>query len=132
MSAPKPKFFHIILNGYFRLLCILAVDLVITVINSKILALAAGHHRMLVTVVGMVVVLLLFAFLFSIIDKLTKFVLKITIEMGNLLAFRKTAIFLLMTGLLIGIFSLYHYVWFGLWPDYRSLQVQDLYKLIQL
>jgi len=130
MASAKPSIFHKILNWYFRILCILAVDLVITVINAKILSLTSIHHRMIVTMIGMVVVLLLVSFLFSIIDKLTKFVLKVTIEMGNLLGFRKTVIFLLITGLLVGIFSGYHFVWFGSWPDFQNLPYKELMKLI--
>jgi hypothetical protein len=105
---------------------------VITVINTKVLALASVHHRMIVTMIGMVVVLFLVSFLFSIIDALTKFVLRVAIEMGNLMVFRKTAILLLISALLVGVFSCYHFVWFGVWPDFRSFPYQDLIKLIQI
>lgn len=128
MSTKQPKFFHIIINGYFRILCILSVDLVITFINSKILGLASIHHRMLVTMIGMGVVLLLFSFLFSVIDRLTKLVLKVTVEVGNLLVFRKTAILLILTSMLVGIFCSYHYVWFGGWPQYETFPVEEYLK----
>ncbi len=129
MSPSKPNFFHRILNWYFRILCILAVDLVITAINARILSMVSIHHRMIVTMIGMLVVLILVSFLFSIIDKLTKFVLKVTIEMGNLIGFRKTAIFIIITGMLVGIFSGYHFVWFGSWPDFREFPLQDFINL---
>lgn len=124
MNSSKPSFFHSILNWYFRILCILTVDLVITIINSKVLAFASEHHRMIATLIGMGVVLILFLFLFSIIDKLTKLVLKLTIQMGNLIGFRKTAIFVIISGLLVGIFASYHFVWFGSWPNFRDIPLK--------
>ncbi|MDZ4726029.1 MAG: hypothetical protein SH817_07725 [Leptospira sp.] len=126
MANQKPSFLHKLLNVYFRILCILTVDLIITIINAKIISFQSSHHKIIVTMIGMLVVLLLVAFLFSIIDRFTKFILKITVEMGNLLGFRKTMIFILLTTMMFGLFSSYHYVWFGTWPDFNSINVKDL------
>lgn len=124
MTSSKPNLFHTILNWYFRILCILSVDLVISIINAKVLSLSSGHHRMIATLIGMSVVLILFLFLFSVIDKLTKLVLKFTVHMGNLIGFRKTAIFVIISGLLILIFSGYHFIWFGTWPDFKNIPIK--------
>ncbi|BDA77526.1 hypothetical protein LPTSP3_g04560 [Leptospira kobayashii] len=118
-SSPKQTLFHRFLGFYFRILCILAVDLVVTNINGRVLSLTSLYEKPIVTLIGMGVILLLFWFLFSIIDKLTKIVLKITVEMGNLLVFRKTAIFLILCGLLFGIYVLYYHTWFGSWPSFK-------------
>ncbi|MDF3822317.1 hypothetical protein P3G55_20605 [Leptospira sp. 96542] len=117
-SSQKQTFFHRVLGFYFRLLCILAVDLVVTNINARVLGLTSMYEKPIVTLIGMGVVLLLFWFLFSFIDKLTKIVLKVTVEMGNLLVFRKTAIFLILCGILYGIYMLYYHTWFGAWPSF--------------
>ncbi|WP_411823821.1 hypothetical protein [Leptospira sp. 'Mane'] len=118
-SSAKQTIFYRFLGFYFRILCILAVDLVVTNINGKVLGLTSLYEKPVVTLIGMGVILLLFWFLFSIIDKLTKIVLKITVEMGNLLIFRKTAIFLILCGLMFGIYTLYYHTWFGVWPDFH-------------
>ncbi|TGK50450.1 hypothetical protein [Leptospira kanakyensis] len=121
MSSPKQTLFHRFLSFYFRLLCILAVDLVVTTINGRVLGLTSMYEKPVVTLIGMGVILLLFFFLFSIIDRLTKIVLKITVEMGNLLVFRKTAIFLILCGILYGIYMLYYHTWFGAWPNIKLI-----------
>lgn len=118
-SSPKQSLFHWFLGFYFRLLCILAVDLVVTIINGKVLGLASIYEKPVATLIGMGVVLLLFFFLFSIIDRLTKFVLKMTVEMGNLLVFRKTAVLLILCGISYGIYMLYFHTWFGFWPTIK-------------
>ncbi|TGN13115.1 hypothetical protein [Leptospira ilyithenensis] len=118
-SLPKQTLFHRFLGFYFRILCILAVDLIVTNINGRVLTLTSLYEKPIVTLIGMGVILLLFWFLFSIIDKLTKIVLKIAVEMGNLLVFRKTAIFLILCGLLFGIYVLYYHTWFGAWPSFK-------------
>ncbi|XDD46628.1 hypothetical protein AB3N60_00620 [Leptospira sp. WS39.C2] len=115
-SSTKQSLFHRFLSFYFRLLCILAVDLVVTIINGRVLGLTSMYEKPIVTLIGMGVVLLLFFFLFSIIDGLTKFVLKMTVEMGNLLVFRKTAVLLILSGISFGIYMLYYHTWFGVWP----------------
>ncbi|WP_246052273.1 hypothetical protein [Leptospira idonii] len=116
-SEPKKTLFHRFLSFYFKILCILSVDLVVTNINAKVLALNDNYSTHIVTLLGMLVVLLLFWFLFSFIDKFTKIVLKLTVEVGNLVSFRKTAILLILSFLMLGVFYLYHYSWFGSWPN---------------
>ncbi|EOQ97056.1 hypothetical protein LEP1GSC195_3176 [Leptospira wolbachii serovar Codice str. CDC] len=118
-SSPKQSLFHWFLGFYFRLLCILAVDLVVTIINGKVLGLASIYEKPVATLIGMGVVLLLFFFLFSIIDKLTKFVLKMTVEIGNLLVFRKSAVLLILCGISYGFYMLYFHTWFGFWPKIK-------------
>lgn len=129
MSSSKPSWLHRLLNIYFRIICILAVDLIISLINAKILSMHSNYHKTLVTAAGMLVVLLLVLFLFSIIDRLTKFVLKVTVEMGNFLGFRKTMIFLILSGMLVAVYSGYHYVWFGSLPDYGFIYNQTAKSL---
>nr|WP_232225752.1 hypothetical protein [Leptospira terpstrae] len=118
-SSPKQSLFHWFLGFYFRLLCILAVDLVVTLINGRVLGLTSIYEKPVVTLIGMGVILLLFFFLFSIIDKLTKIVLKMTVDIGNLLVFRKTAVFLILCGISFGIYMLYYHTWFGVWPKIK-------------
>lgn len=118
-SSQKQSFFHRFLGFYFRLLCILAVDLVVTIINGRVLGLTTIYEKPIVTLIGMGVVLLLFFFLFSIIDGFTKFVLKVTVEMGNLLVLRKTAVLLILCGISYGIYMLYYHAWFGVWPKIK-------------
>jgi hypothetical protein len=118
-ASSKQSFFHWFLGFYFRLLCILAVDLVVTLINGHVLSLASTYQKSIATLIGMGVVLLLFFFLFSIIDRLTKIVLKMTLEIGNFLVFRKTAVFLILCGITVGIYMLYYHTWFGVWPKIK-------------
>lgn len=118
-SSTKQTLFHRFLGLYFRLLCILAVDLIVTNINGQVLGLTSMYAKPVVTLIGMGVILLLFFFLFSIIDRLTKIVLKMTIEIGNLLVFRKTAVFLILCGISFGIYVFYYHTWFGVWPKIK-------------
>lgn len=118
-SSSKQSLYHRFLGFYFRLLCILAVDLIVTNINGQVLGLTSMYEKPVVTLIGMGVILLLFFFLFSIIDRLTKFVLKVTVEMGNFLVFRKTAVFLILCGISFGIFMCYYHTWFGVWPKIK-------------
>ncbi|TGL15034.1 hypothetical protein [Leptospira meyeri] len=115
-SSSKQSLFHRFLGFYFRLICILSVDLIVTIINGRVLGLTSIYEKPVVTLIGMGVILLLFFFLFSIIDRLTKIVLKMTVEMGNLLVFRKTAVFLILCGISFGIYIFYYHAWFGEWP----------------
>lgn len=115
-TSSKQSLFHRFLGFYFRLICILAVDLIVTIINGRVLGLTSVYEKPVVTLIGMAVILLLFFFLFSIIDRLTKIVLKMTVEMGNLLVFRKTAVFFILCGISFGIYILYYHTWFGVWP----------------
>ena len=115
-TSSKQSLFHRFLGFYFRLICIRAVDLIVTIINGRVLGLTSVYEKPVVTLIGMAVILLLFFFLFSIIDRLTKIVLKMTVEMGNLLVFRKTAVFFILCGISFGIYILYYHAWFGVWP----------------
>ncbi|MCT8334053.1 hypothetical protein NUH30_10245 [Leptospira sp. 85282-16] len=118
-TSSKQTLIHRFLGFYFRLICILAVDLIVTTINGRVLGLTSMYEKPIVTLIGMAVILLLFFFLFSIIDRLTKIVLKMTVEMGNLLVFRKTAVFLILCGISFGIYMLYYHTWFGVWPKIK-------------
>lgn len=118
-SSSKQSLFHWFLGFYFRLLCILAVDLVVTLINGQVLGLASKYEKPIATLIGMGVVLLLFFFLFSIIDRLTKFVLKMTLDIGKFLVFRKTAVLLILCGISYGIYMMYYHTWFGVWPKIK-------------
>lgn len=119
VASPKPKvpFFLKLLSFLFRVLCIFAVDLVVTNLNASVLGLANHYPKPIVTLLGMLIVLALFFFLVSIIDRFTKYVFKVTIEMGNFLKFRKTFMLIIILSLYAGIFTLYHKAWFGNWPD---------------
>ncbi len=133
LLKPKTPFFLKVLSFLFRVLCILAVDLAVTNLNASVLGLTSHYPKPLVTLLGMFVVLILFFFLVSIIDRFTKYIFKVTIEMGNFLKFRKTVMLLIIMAMYVGVFTLYHKTWFGGWPDPKEVRSSfGLQKLPQI
>lgn len=104
---------------YFRALAILMIDLIVSAINNQVITLSEYVKKPVVTVIGMVVILILFWFLLKYIDRITVNVLKVTIEFGANLRFKKTAMFVIMTIVLVVLFILYYYTWFQEWPSWR-------------
>jgi|GEM_PF-1362586 len=121
-SFTKPPLFLRVLGFLFRVLCIFAVDLVVAQLNTRVLGLSSLYPKPLVILIGMVVVLCLFYFLVSIIDRFTKYIFKVTIEMGNFLKFRKTAMLVIILGMYVGMFQLYSYSWFQKWTTWEELR----------
>lgn len=105
-----------ILRFMFRILSILCIDIIVSLLNSRVIELKQYMKPVYVTMVGMTVVVLLFYFLMEYIDRMTTIVLKFTVGLGKTIRYRKTAIFLILVMLYIGIFNLFYRIWFDKWP----------------
>lgn len=120
MGKQKKSFVQKFIRFYFRALAILAIDLVVSTINNQVVLLTEYVSRPLVTVIGMGIILLMFWFLLTYIDKLTVNILKVTVEFGQNVKFRKTAMIFIMSLLLLIFYILYYFTWFRQWPAWSE------------
>lgn len=120
MGKQKKSFVQKLIRFYFRALAILAIDLVVSTINNQVVLLTEYVSRPLVTVIGMGIILLMFWFLLTYIDKLTVNILKVTVEFGQNVKFRKTAMIFIMSLLLLIFYILYYFTWFRQWPAWSE------------
>lgn len=101
----------------FKILTILYIDLLVTLLVDNIIDLTgSGISRAAGTIVGMAVVILLFYFLLSYIDRFTKKVLKVTVEAGKKLVWQKTGVLIMIFVMYFIAYILFYYAWFDTWP----------------
>lgn len=105
----------------FRVLALLTIDLVVQVVNIQIMNLQKYVAPAYVTLLGMLLVVLLFYFLMEYIEQWTNALLKYVVELGKTFRYRKTAVIAIILTLQFCSFFAYYRLWFGKWIGFSDL-----------
>lgn len=121
MSAGTQSWQVKLIRVLFRVLALLAIDLIVQVVNLQIMNLHKYIAAVYVTLLGMLLVVLLFYFLMAYIEQWTNTLLKYVIELGKTFRYRKTAVLAIILTLQILAFFAYYRLWFGKWIGFADL-----------
>lgn len=121
MSKTGPSWQVRVIRVAFRILALLVIDLIVQVVNLQIIGLQKYISPAFVTLLGMLLVVLLFYFLLSYIEQMTNAVLKYVVELGKTFKYRKTAVMLVILLLYFGSFFVYYRIWFNKWIGFGDL-----------
>jgi len=105
----------------FRVLALLTIDLIVQVVNIQVMNLQKFIAPVYVTLLGMLLVVLLFYFLMEYIEQWTNLVLKYVVELGKTFRYRKTAVLAIILTLQFLAFFAYYRLWFGKWIGFSDL-----------
>ena len=115
----------------FRILALLVIDLVVQIVNLQIIGLQKYISPAFVTLMGMLLVVLLFYFLLAYIEEMTNAVLKYVVELGKTFKYRKTAVMLVILILYCCSFFVYYRIWFNKWVGFSDLPTMFSGKIIR-
>ena len=115
----------------FRILALLVIDLVVQAVNLQIIDLQKYISPAFVTLLGMLLVVLMFYFLLSYIEQMTNAVLKYVVELGKTFKYRKTAVLLVILLLYCCSFFVYYRIWFNKWVGFSDLPTLFSGKIIR-
>lgn len=121
MSKPGVSWQVRLIRVAFRILALLVIDLIVQVVNLQIIGLQKYISPAFVTLMGMLLVVLLFYFLLSYIEQMTNAVLKYVVELGKTFKYRKTAVMLVILLLYCCSFFVYYRIWFNKWVGFSDL-----------
>ncbi len=105
----------------FRILALLVIDLIVQLVNLQIIGLQKYISPAFVTLLGMLLVVVLFYFLLAYIEQMTNALLKYVVELGKTFKYRKTAVMLVILLLYCCSFFGYYRVWFNKWIGFGDL-----------
>jgi len=105
----------------FRMLALLTIDLIVQVVNIQVIGLQKYINPAFVTLIGMMLVIVLFYFLLTYIEGMTNAVLKYVIELGKTFKYRKTAVMLIIIFLFACEFIVFYRLWFNKWVGFADL-----------
>lgn len=111
-----------VIRVLFRVLALLVIDLIVQIVNLEVMSLQKFIAPGYVTILGMLLVVALFYFLISYIERMTNAVLKYVIELGKTFRYRKTAVLLIILLLHCCAFFAYYRLWFGKWVGFSDLR----------
>ncbi len=115
----------------FRILALLVIDLIVQVVNLQIIGLQKYISPAFVTLMGMLLVVVLFYFLLSYIEQMTNAVLKYVVELGKTFKYRKTAVMLVILLLYFCSFFVYYRLWFNKWVSFGDLPALFTSKILR-
>lgn len=115
----------------FRILALLVIDLVVQIVNLQIIGLQKYISTAFVTLLGMLLVVVLFYFLLEYIEQMTNAVLKYVVELGKTFKYRKTAVILVILLLYCCSFFVYYRIWFNKWVGFSDLPTMFSGKIIR-
>lgn len=115
----------------FRILALLVIDLVVQIVNLQIIGLQKYISPAFVTLMGMLLVVLLFYFLLAYIEQMTNAVLGYVVELGKTFKYRKTAVILVILLLYCCSFFVYYRIWFNKWVGFSDLPTMFSGKIIR-
>lgn len=115
----------------FRILALLVIDLIVQIVNLQIIGLQKYISPAFVTLMGMLLVVLLFYFLLAYIEEMTNAVLKYVVELGKTFKYRKTAVMLVILILYCCSFFVYYRIWFNKWVGFSDLPTMFSGKIIR-
>ncbi|MFO1471173.1 MAG: hypothetical protein U1F27_09065 [Turneriella sp.] len=115
----------------FRILALLVIDLVVQIVNLQIIGLQKYISPAFVTLMGMLLVVLLFYFLLAYIEQMTNAVLGYVVELGKTFKYRKTAVMLVILILYCCSFFVYYRIWFNKWVGFSDLPTMFSGKIIR-
>ena len=121
MSKAGPSWQVKVIRVAFRILALLVIDLIVQVVNLQIIGLQKYISPAFVTLLGMLLVVLLFYFLLSYIEQMTNGVLKYVVELGKTFKYRKTAVMAVILLLYCCSFFVYYRIWFNKWVGFSDL-----------
>lgn len=121
MSAQKADWKLRVIRTAFRVLALLAIDLVVQVVNLQIMGLQKFIAPALVTLLGMLLVVMLFYFLLEHIEGATNRLLKYVVDLGTTFKYRKTAVMAIIILLYFCAFFAYYRLWFNKWIGFSDL-----------
>lgn len=131
MSVGKQSWQVRVIRVAFRVLALLVIDLVVQVVNLQIIGLKLYISPAYVTILGMIVVVLLFFFLLEYIEQMTNTVLKYVVELGKTFKYRKSAVMLIILLLYCCSFFVYYRLWFNKWVGFSDLPTVFSGKIIR-
>jgi hypothetical protein len=121
MSSAKQSWQVRLIRVLFRVLALLTIDLVVQIVNIEIMNLQKYIAPVYVTLLGMLLVVLMFYFLISYIERWTTALLKYVVELGKTFRYRKTAVLAIILTLMFCSFFAYYRLWFGKWIGFSDL-----------
>jgi hypothetical protein len=121
MSSAKQSWQVRLIRVLFRVLALLTIDLVVQIANIEIMNLQKYIAPVYVTLLGMLLVVLMFYFLISYIERWTTALLKYVVELGKTFRYRKTAVLIIIVTLQFCAFFAYYRLWFGKWIGFSDL-----------
>lgn len=121
MSTPHQSWQVKLIRLLFRVLALLVIDLIVQIVNLQIMNLQRFIAPAYVTLLGMLLVIVLFYSLITYIERMTNAVLKYVIELGKTFRYRKTVVLLLILLLHCCTFFAYYRLWFGKWVGFSDL-----------
>jgi hypothetical protein len=121
MSSAKQSWQVRLIRVLFRVLALLTIDLVVQIVNIEIMNLQKYIAPVYVTLLGMLLVVLMFYFLISYIERWTTALLKYVVELGKTFRYRKTAVLTIIVALQFCAFFAYYRLWFGKWIGFSDL-----------
>ncbi|HMV35450.1 MAG TPA: hypothetical protein PKM44_08185 [Turneriella sp.] len=110
-----------VIRVLFKVLALLTIDLVVQIVNIQIMDLQKYIAPVYVTLLGMLLVVLLFYFLMAYIEQWTNALLKYVVELGKTFRYRKTAVMAIILTLMFCAFFAYYRLWFGKWIGFSDL-----------
>jgi hypothetical protein len=131
VSPSKQSWQVRVIRTGFRVLALLTIDLIVQIVNLRVMDLQRYLAPPIVTIIGMVSVVVLFYFLLEYIEQMTNAVLKYVVELGKTFRYRKTAVMLIIILLFFCAFFLYHGLWFNKWIGFTDLGREFSGKLIK-
>ena len=121
MTKPAQSWQVRVIRVAFRILALLVIDLIVQTVNLQIIGLQKYISPAFVTLLGMLLVVLLFYFLLSYIEQMTNAVLKYVVELGKTFKYRKTAVMAVILLLYCCSFFVYYRIWFNKWVGFSDL-----------
>lgn len=131
MSAVQQTWQVKLIRVSFRVLALLVIDLIVQFVNLQVIGLQKYVASAFVTLLGMVMVVLLFYFLLAYIEQMTNAVLKYVVELGKTFKYRKTAVMLIILALYCCSFFVYYRLWFNKWVGFSELPALFSQKIIR-
>lgn len=131
MTKPGQSWQVRLIRVTFRILALLVIDLVVQVVNLQIIGLQKYISPAFVTLLGMLLVVLLFYFLLAYIEQMTNAVLKYVVELGKTFKYRKTAVMLVILLLYCCSFFVYYRIWFNKWVGFSDLPALFTGKILR-
>lgn len=131
MTAQKADWKLKVIRTAFRVLALLTIDLIVQVVNIQIMNLQKYLAPAIVTLLGMLLVVLLFYFLLEYIEEATSKLLKYVVDLGTTFKYRKTAVMTIIIFLYFCAFFAYYRLWFHKWIGFEDLPGLFSGKLIR-
>jgi hypothetical protein len=114
------KFSHKLITFLFQGLSILCIDFLVNFITSKLFLLKGVLSNAQITLATMLLALIMFLFLLNLLTHAINWILKHAVELANQFRYTKSLMLIIIFAIYVGIFSLYHNLWFSNFPTKKD------------